>query len=200
MPRTSRYNVEFEVDGKRYEAIFRHHHATDPKIGIPAGVNYGGMPMSPVTKVLHVTECHLREAKSPIFVRGVANCSLKDEYQWEEGIKFAFQRCLEKSRWCAIAKLLVDGAPTGKYEVMPLDDRYGRFMAAFFREMKLKDYWPHREGDSMENKPGKAATVHAKIMEAITVGASHQRLLPVVVPHGEVPQANMHGLGHCGAD
>jgi hypothetical protein len=133
MPRVSRTDVEFPVEGQLWIARFDHQH-DDKK-----GVWYQPKPGDPKgLRVKHITRCKLsHKGKQAIFVTGMSPCSLKDEYDWRFGIRRAFQKALERAGFCEFIE--ADGHET----IKPLKAQYAEAMKSFFTEMKIKDYWPH---------------------------------------------------------
>ncbi len=116
MPRVAKNRVEFEVDGRLYEAVFHHFHSHG-ELKVLTGNNM---------EVKHLNICTLGEKGGSKAALGEAACSLKDKYDWRYGVKLSLHRALE-----------VIG-------VSPDTERglYGRFLQSFYKEMANR---PERE-------------------------------------------------------
>ena len=112
MPRVARNKVEFEVEGKSFEAQFSHYHSGH-------GVDVRTVGREGSIKVKHLTICVLSEKGSPKAALGEAACSLKDTYNWRYGIKLSLERALEV---IGVSRETERGL-------------YGKFLQSFYREM-----------------------------------------------------------------
>lgn len=117
MPRTSRFDVLFNAHNTQWLAHFDHLH--DSTKGIEQTfVDEHDRPI--ITKVKHVTLCSLRNTLSGETFEGVANCSMKDEYDWRKGVKMALSMAVEEVH---------DGTGLAK----------GEMLNAFFKEQAIRE-------------------------------------------------------------
>ena len=115
MPRISRSQTLFEVNGQPYSIRIAHEHYDPPKT-----VQGKYKPL----KVIHKTIATLRTPTGEER-KGETLCSLQEvRYNWKRGIKIAVERALEDF-----------GLTTAKSR--------GPFLGAFYRENSKKEY--HRE-------------------------------------------------------
>lgn len=198
MPRVSRNVVEFPVDGVVYEAKFLHAHADRGSKGKLQFTDTNGK----VIDVQHITTCILRQKGNPVIaVRGLSTCSLKETYLWRKGIKLAFQRAIVKMGYAV--EVSVAGKPKSIRSVQGQGGKYGKFMASFFREMRLREI---PGGES-----GSEAKVEIPILDGKLVEEPRKPVVTVggypLIPHiGGSMKSVMdtirlqHGYGHCGTD
>lgn len=123
MPRTSRTNTEFTVNGKTWLARFVHNHNESGLLHHIDGRMIRGR---------HLTTCKLAHKGSSAYLIGQSLCSMKETYRWQFGIKQALIRAMAKA------------------SITPEADRklYGLMLQTFFQEMQIKNYWPHNHVDS----------------------------------------------------
>lgn len=192
--------------------------------------------------IKHLTSCRLSYKDHPgVFLWGDAPCSMKDTYDWKKGLKLSLLRALEKGGFCQLRKgcgevvgrdaklqpIKCDRtaaehalgphkhAYVAELHIDALKPEFGEAMTSFFRELAIKDYWPHRPGDQPKQAPSAVDEVIS------TVAVSAQRLLSsppgpgwaegasatsanmgvaVARPVGAVPATCLHGLGWTGMD
>ena len=95
--------------------------------------------------VQHITTCHLSHKGSALMLTGQAPCSVKDTYNWKEGVHFSLQRALEKARYCKLVKVKDsslcphtpkhDDCPdVGRIIVTEKTKEYDEICEAFWRE------------------------------------------------------------------
>lgn len=120
MPRVSRTEVRFRVDGRDYAARFDHTHFDPPT-------------RDGTKKIQHRTVCILEDLTDVVeygavcLSTGEAKCSAKDEYNWKVGVKLAVQR--------AIAGFLLSmGIHPDTVEGRAA---WGLFNSAFFGELRI---------------------------------------------------------------
>jgi hypothetical protein len=136
MPRINRFDVEFPVGDQTWLARFTHQHNSKDGIAIRGADNK-------LTYVRHVTVCKISAAHiTSVFLKGESYCSLKDDYNWQIGLKRAFQKALERGGYCRFDER-TDEWGHKVHDVVPLKPEYGIAMHNFYREMKIKAYPPH---------------------------------------------------------
>ena len=207
MPRINRNDVVFEVNDREWLARFTHthnesgflHHIGDGKL-VP---------------VKHLTLCKLSyRNESGVFLQGQAPCGMKDKYDWQRGIKLSLLRALEKGGFCKLHKHVCStcfmklashtngmemGArtkhPYREAEIVaePLKPEYGKIVAAFYRELPIRDYWPHRP----EDKPKPVVSEIPK--DALPPVITGYSAAPEGATHGNYIGPT-HGIGWSGAD
>src|SRR3990167_3467078 len=91
MPRTSRFTTEFDAGDRTWVAKFIHAH--NEKDGILHCVDNQGT----MVRGKHLTTCQLSVKGAVVFASGYSLCSMKETYQWQFGIKQAFNRALCKA-------------------------------------------------------------------------------------------------------
>lgn len=140
MPRINRTDVIFKAAAHTWIARFVHSH--NEVEGIIHRLDDGKF-----ITVKHLTQCKLGYVGSTTFLNGFSMCSMKDEYNWRIGLKRSLQKALERGGFCKVGK-------DGKVEV--LRPAYGEILAAFYHELPIKDYYPHRPEDSVNREKVKA--------------------------------------------
>jgi hypothetical protein len=128
MPRIAFNQVRYSIDGKTFTATFSHQHCARTKDGTELPIKRTFIDSEGkriMTKLRHITTCRLRDEAAPgVNVKGVAYCSMADDYNWRKGIKESFKRALEAG-----------GIKVGTAE-------YGPHMRFFYLELPYKTYGP----------------------------------------------------------
>lgn len=215
MPRINRTDVVFPgPDGSAWMARFVHEHAAHDAVG---GFVWFNEDLKSI-QIKHLTTCKLSYRDQPaVYMRGSAPCSLRDTYDWKKGLRLAFLRSLSKGGYCREVTErggeLHNGTIYRKGQFVSLKPTFGEIVSSFYRELPIKDYWPHREGDDPQKRPlpnvieGVVVTDPTRLLEAgpatgpIPPYNQHPiSRFPWLRPIGAVPAINQHGLGYSGAD
>lgn len=160
-----------------------------------SGIPYT-LPDGKILMVKHVTHVKLRHKGTSIFLPGSSPCSLRDEYNWRQGLHLAMQRAMEKGKFCALTKA------NGHIVVSDKTIEYDEICEAFWREMHLlpatnlggssapeQDAFPAGGG----NDAGQHITVEPAVLQA---RPSHG----MGAVEYDFPQQFQHGTYHMGAD
>jgi hypothetical protein len=166
MPRINRFDVEFPVGDQTWLARFTHQHNSKDGIAIRGADNK-------LTYVRHVTVCKISAAHiTSVFLKGESYCSLKDDYNWQIGLKRAFQKALERGGYCKFDS--IDNAYGERYEVVvPLKKEYGIAMHNFYREMKIKAYPPHNGPRQSFAEQAAQPVINAELVPAATANGTY---------------------------
>lgn len=177
MPRISRFVVEFDIDEKTWQAETSHQHALEEGSGATRHIVEPlvhriecGSDIGKFVKVQHVTTIKLRHKGSATFLRGVAPCSLRDQYRWKRGIHLALQRALEKAGYCKLEK------QGDRMVVTAKKPPYDAVCEAFWREMQIRS-------------PG----LRSKFSEV-----AQQPIIPASIINPNEYTGKSHGLGWSG--